>query len=238
MATMRILAHRGAHEPETPGVRANTLGAFRAARELGADGVELDVRLTRDGVLVVHHDPAPPGGAPIAGLTASELPGWIPSLAAALDACASLPVVNVEIKHSPLDPGFDPGSGIATAVAMAVTGRPDPPDPHAPMILVSSFNASTLDAFHRAAPGTPTGWLTTSHDHQVEALRTAAAGGHRAVHPPDLKTTAELVGAAHDRGLQIVVWTVNDPERMAELAGWGVDVLVTDRPALAVSVLR
>src|SRR5437763_7557885 len=110
-----ILGHRGA--PRS--ARENTIEAFVEARRLGADGVELDVRRSRDGALVVHHDPVIPGGGAIADLRVAELPPYVPFLAAALEACAGL-LVNVEIKNAPHEPGFD-GEGILAAnVASAV----------------------------------------------------------------------------------------------------------------------
>src|SRR5208282_3890957 len=90
-----IIAHRGS----TALARENTVAAFVAARDLGADGVEFDVRRTSDGELVVHHDREIPGLGPIDQLSSAELPEWLPSLGQALDACRPLEV-NVEIKHA------------------------------------------------------------------------------------------------------------------------------------------
>jgi glycerophosphoryl diester phosphodiesterase len=104
-------------------------------------------------------------------------------------------------------------------------------------VVVSSFNLATVDAFHALSP-VPTAWLTMSRYDQFEAIETAAARGHRALNPPDLAITADLVAAAHAAGLELMAWTVNDADRMAELAGWGVDVIITDRPAVAVARLR
>ena len=224
---MLILAHRGAHEPETEGVRENTLDAFRAAADLGADGVELDVRRSADGVLVVHHDAAVPGGEVIAGTPAAGLPPWLPTLAAALDATA---FVNVEIKNSPFDPDFDGAHAIAGEVAAALDGRGS--------VLVSSFNLATLDAYRAADERTPTGWLTVPGYDQLAALRSVADNGHRAVNPPYEVVTAELVAGAREAGVQVVAWTVNEPAAMERLAALGVDVVITDRPALAVATLR
>ena len=70
-----VFAHRGFHLAE----RENTLAAFAAALEIGVDGVELDVRRTLDGVLVVHHDPDV-GSLDIALSTRSDLPEYVPTL--------------------------------------------------------------------------------------------------------------------------------------------------------------
>lgn len=227
---MLVLAHRGAHDPESPGIRENTLEAFRRAAKMGADGVELDVRQTSDGVLVVHHDAALPDGRPIATAVRRDLPEWVPDLEDALAACAGLALVNVELKASPLEPGFDPEYGPARAVAELV-GRP-----HLP-VLVSSFNLAALDVFHTVAADIPTGWLTMTGFDQERAAADAAARGHSALDPPEAQVTPGLVGAVHGLGLSVVAWTVNVGPRAAELAAMGVDVLITDVPAGAQAAL-
>ncbi|HEX3426460.1 MAG TPA: glycerophosphodiester phosphodiesterase [Acidimicrobiales bacterium] len=110
-----VLAHRGASHaaPE------NTLEAFAVARRLGADGVELDVRRSADGELVVHHDAEVAGRGPVSSLAAAELPPAVPSLEAALRACSGL-VVNIELKDLPGEPGFDPTYPLPQAVARLV----------------------------------------------------------------------------------------------------------------------
>jgi glycerophosphoryl diester phosphodiesterase len=105
-----VFAHRGC----TEGFVENTLEAFAEAKRLGADGVELDVRLTADGALAVHHDPLIDGLGPVAGLTVPELPAHVPLLADALAVCEGM-VVNVEIKNDPAQPGHDPGETVAAA---------------------------------------------------------------------------------------------------------------------------
>ncbi len=132
-----VFAHRGCTEG---GLVENTLEAFAEAKRLGADGVELDVRLTADGALAIHHDPAIDGLGPLAQLTVSELPPSVPLLADALSVCEGM-VVNVEIKNEPDQPGHDVGETVAalTAVAIADAGWTD-------RVIVSSFQVSTLRA--------------------------------------------------------------------------------------------
>jgi glycerophosphoryl diester phosphodiesterase len=89
-----VIGHRGA--PQL--ARENTVDAFRAAAAAGADMVELDVRLTADGALVVHHDAELADGRHIAELAAADLPPWLPSLDESLTACEGMSV-NVEIKE-------------------------------------------------------------------------------------------------------------------------------------------
>src|SRR5271166_2724021 len=85
-----IFAHRGSCDL----ARENTVAAFAAARDLGADGVELDVHRTADGEVVVHHDAEVPGFGPIAQLMSADRPEWLPTLADVLDASRPL-LVNV-----------------------------------------------------------------------------------------------------------------------------------------------
>src|SRR4051794_5776874 len=96
-----VLGHRGSSRR----ARENTLEAFALAREDGADGVELDVHRSRDGVLLVHHDADVEGLGVLAehdaGAVRSVFP-WIPTLAEVLDECRGL-LVNIEIKNSPKD---------------------------------------------------------------------------------------------------------------------------------------
>ena len=110
-----VWAHRGCTEPaETApqGFTENTLEAFAEARRRGADGVELDVRLTADGGLAVHHDAEVPGLGPICELGVADLPAHVPLLADALGASEGM-LVNVEIKNAPQDPGWDEGEAVA-----------------------------------------------------------------------------------------------------------------------------
>ena len=93
-----VLAHRGA----SARARENTLAAFSLAADLGADWVELDVRTTADGALVLHHDPELPDGRVVAEVPVGELPHDVPTLAAALDLCDEAGLgVNVELKALP-----------------------------------------------------------------------------------------------------------------------------------------
>jgi glycerophosphoryl diester phosphodiesterase len=209
-----VIAHRGASliEPE------NTVPAFLAARRLGADWVELDVRRTADGALAVHHDAALRDGRLVQDVRAGDLPAHVPLLDVALDACGGIGV-NVEIK--------DGAGAVAADVAAAVTAWGGP-------VLVSSFDLATVDAVHDL--GVPSAWLVVGADESVVA--TARERGHQALHPWDGAVTGELVAAGRAAGLAINVWTVDDPERMRQLAAWGVDGIVTNDVEEAVRVLK
>jgi glycerophosphoryl diester phosphodiesterase len=194
--------------------------------------VELDVRRTADDALVVHHDAAIDDGRLIVESRAADLPEWLPSLETALAACDGMSV-NIEIKNSPRDPDYDADDRVAVAVA-ALVGRLDVRD----RIIVSSFNLATIAAVRVADAGIATGWLTMPGIDAMPAIATATDGGHAALHPYENTVTKELIDAAHAVGLQINTWTVDDVDRMRELASWGVDGIVTNVPDVAFEVLR
>ena len=212
--------------------RENTVEAFREAARLGADMVELDVRRTADGALVVHHDARVADLGPIVGLRTAELPAWLPSLHEALDACAGMGV-NIELKNSPVDPDYDPADAAAALVGALVVGRGDQA-----RVIVSSFNLDSVDVVHRAHPDIPTAFLTLPGLDQDWAMETAVDRGHVALHPHEASVTPELVTAAHALGLAVNTWTVDDPARMRELAAAGVDGIVTNVPDIAIATLR
>src|SRR5260221_6850843 len=168
-----VLGHRGASAvaPE------NTVAAFTRARELGADGVELDVRRTADGVLIVHHDPAVRDVGLIASLSFADLRAARPQLATlreALDACRGL-VVNAEVKCLPWEPDADTDGSV-------MRGTIDAARAHDRMMVGSSFDIAAVDPARAEAPDLATAWLT--HGQSVAAAaEIAAAHGHPWLNP-------------------------------------------------------
>lgn len=218
-----VIGHRGASAdfPE------NTLAAFEGARAQGAHWVELDVRRTADGVLVVHHDPVLADGRTIAELGAADLPETVTTLSLALAACHPMGV-NVEIKNSPHEPGHDPSGELAAATCEVIAA-----DGHGIDVLVSSFDHDTLLAVRDHSPLLATGYLVLSTTEPEDAVGMALAAGHRAVNPWDPCVTEASIVAAHEAGIEVNVWTVDDPARIVELAAWGADSVITNRPAVA-----
>ena len=210
--------------------RENTLPAFRLAREFGAGWVELDARRTCDGVVVVHHDAQLDDGRLVAALTVEELPEFVPSLAEALEECQGLGV-NIEIKNLPSDPDYDADHLVSDAVAGLVQAYLGPAN-----ALVSSFNMDALDRLHGVDSTIPLAYLFDIGD-PVSAVDRAVAHEMTAIHPYDPMVTESVVRRAHDAGLQVNVWTVNDPDRMSALADMGVDGICTDVPDVARRVL-
>jgi glycerophosphoryl diester phosphodiesterase len=223
-----VFAHRGC----TEGFTENTLEAFAEAKRLGADGVELDVRLTADGALAVHHDPVIEGLGPVADLTVPDLPAHVPLLVDALTVCEGL-VVNVEIKNDPGQPGHDPAEVVAalTAAAIAEAGWSD-------RVIVSSFQLSTLRAVQAADGRLPLGILWPFLADAAAGLAQAVAEGWSAVHPFVTGVDADLVQRAHGAGLAVNVWTVNARHHLEAFVGLGVDSVITDHLGEALSIAR
>lgn len=217
---MLVLGHRGASAAATE----NTPEAFRIADEMGADGVELDVRWVPDGRLVAAHDPLPESIADIDALA-------YPSFAEVLDACGDRMLVNVEIKNWHTDTHFDPSMAIVEPIVAEIVGRGAPA-----RWLISSFSFRTIQACRAIAPQIATAWLRFEID--VPMIERTAAAGHSAIHPWEPSVTPDLVEACHAAGLAMICWTCNDPDRIAELGAMGVDGVCTDVPDVALTALE
>ena len=221
-----VIAHRGASH----GAPENTVEAFALAVAQGADGVELDVRRTADRQLVIHHDVALPDGRVIARTSASELPSTVATFDQALDACAGL-FVNIEIKNQSDEPDFDVTEWVAHAVTARLARRGG-----GPQWLISSFRWETVARVHQVLPSVRTAWLVYEATDAV--LAACVDGGHCAVHPWVTTLTEQHVRVAHRRGLAVNTWTCDDPARIGELIGWGVDGICTNVPDRALDVRR
>lgn len=220
-----VIAHRGASRL----ARENTIEAFQLAVSVGADGVELDVRRTADGVLVVHHDAVVNDGRVIAQTPWQELPAHIPTLGDALDACDGL-WVNIEIKNDEREPDFDPDDRAAAEVLATLAERTPG------RWLLSAFRLRTIDRCRLVDPTVPTAWLTLELDERI--VETAHEHGYTAVHPWSPMVTADAVKRCHQAGLLVNTWTCNDPGHARALAAAGVDGIITDVPDVMVAALR
>lgn len=227
MPPIEIVAHRGASR-ERP---ENTGAAFQRALELGADGVELDVHLSADGTLFVHHDSVPhdvPNAAlanlDIRSLTAEQLRAFrvrgepIPTLEQVIRIVAGRITVYCELK------GAD-----TAGPAVKLLG------PLGPRAAVHSFDHRQIAVARRIAPAVPRGVLEASY-------HIAPTASMASVDARDLWMAAELIDddlvqAVHARGGRVSAWTVNAPAEMQRLASLGVDALCTDDVALCRSVL-
>jgi glycerophosphoryl diester phosphodiesterase len=223
----KVFAHRG----DTADAPDNTIEAFLAAVEHGADGVELDVRRTRDGALVVHHDAAVAGLGPIAALAFRELPSHVALLGDALEVLEPIEV-NVEIKNDPDEPGYDPTGSLSHDVAALLVECAD-----LERIVVSSFDLGTLDALNEAGAGIATGLLLGLDADPLDGVTLALRHGFGAVHPFVLGVDADVLDAAHRAGLDVNTWTVNARHDLVAMVSLGVDVVITDVLALALEVV-
>ena len=240
------MAHRGASST-TP---ENTLPAFEEAARAGADVVELDVRLTRDRVPVVLHDPdvsaTTDGAGQVHTLTVEEVKGLdaggggprveVPTLEEALRVMDLSGVgVDLEIKNIPGEEAFDsPDESVLTAVLESLdrVGFAGP-------VLVSSFNWITIEASRRLAPDIATGFLTVAAIDPRAALDYARQQGHAFVLPHAVAVVdagGAFVREAHAEGVRVGTWTVDDETTLERMFGWGVDAVASNDPALAVAV--
>jgi glycerophosphoryl diester phosphodiesterase len=236
----RLIAHRGAatHGPE------NTLAAMREGAQRGARWVEFDVRLSGDGIPVIHHDETldrTTNGAgevrskTLQALQALDAGSWfdpafkgepVPSLEEMLALCRSLNLgMNVEIKPSP---GQEAETTLEALRCLERSGRTDD-------ILISSFKADSLAAARDAAPEIPRGMLygalPIDWRAQVQDL------GCSSIHPSQrLLDGPESVDAFQSAGLLVLVYTVNDRRRADELLSWGADAIITDDLAVMAGI--
>lgn len=228
-----ICAHRGASAAHPD----NTISAFGGARAEGADWVELDVRITRDGALVVSHDATYADGRGVWATPGEDRPDGVLLLHTALDACAGMGV-NVEIKNSPGDLGTVDGVPVARnlavceAVVALLAARTDGQE-----IVISSFDEDTLKRVRSLEPSFDTAYLVFDLLGDPGLPDRAAAAGDVAVNPWDPLVDGAFVRRCDALGLLVNSWTVDDPDRICELARMGVHSIITNQPANARAAL-
>ncbi|MCP3999035.1 MAG: glycerophosphodiester phosphodiesterase [bacterium] len=228
-----VLGHRGA----SAHAGDNTIEAFELALAHGADGVELDVRFTADGIVVLHHDADVGEMGPLIYhdfATVRSTHPEIPTLDEALTVLGDL-IINVEIKNSPMDADFDPDHEMATAVARWVAQH-DIRD----RVVVTSFNPDTVAAVRSADPAIVTGRLVHPGFDIAENAETIVSAGHTWLAPyvSDVVANAEsVVEAAHSAGLRVIVWTVDEPADISILVSAGVDGIISNDPRATLALI-
>ena len=228
-----VFAHRGgsALAPE------NTMDAFANGLSLGADGIELDVHLSRDGVVVAHHDVTvdrtTPGRGAVAALTAAELARLdVPALGDVLARFRNLRVI-IELKVNSVE--------LAAAV-VDVVRRADAVD----RVCLGSFGWRVLRAARAIEPALAT---SAAREEVRWALYRSWVGwpsrraSYAGFQVPEFSGTTRIVSRrfvelAHHAGLGVQVWTVDREDDARRLLGWGVDALITDRPDALVPLVR
>ena len=236
-----IFAHRGAsaYAPE------NTLAAFNLAVEQGADGIELDAKLSADGHVVVVHDstlerttgaPDPVKNMALGDLHALDAGSYfsedfkgekIPTLEEVFEELGKKTLINVELTNYTTRRDH-----LVETVCMLVKrfGLQD-------RVLFSSFIGSNLAKVRSYLPRAQTGLLA------LPGLLGAwhrsfgfAFGKYDALHPNLKNATQEQIYFVHRLKRRVHVWTVNEERDMRRLFKWGVNAIFTDDPSLAVKV--
>lgn len=243
--TVAVAAHRGGALlwPE------NTLLAYRNALALGADFLETDVHLSRDGELVVLHDPTldrtTTGQGAVRDFTAAQLGGirlkgadgvvtdeGVPTLAQLLELLwPSSARLLLEIK---VGPGRERYAGIEekTLAAVKQRGLMD-------RVVIMAFEAATIRRVRELEPAVPTTLLVSRvrvERERVaarEAVKWATAAGATDLGIDHRVLDADVVADARAAGLRVAAWTVNEETDIRRVLGLGVDIVISDRPDLA-----
>lgn len=231
-----IIAHRG-----VPGrAPENTLSSFRLALAEGADGIELDVHLSRDGVPVVLHDPmmdrTTAGSGRVDALTASEIQAapiptseggaeHIPTLREVLQLIPPPVFLNIEIK-APSAPvsGAGPPPNAKDALIAAVAATVNAAGWGPERYFISSFDHALLRLMAQRQPDVALAALASGAPEDIAALP------GRIVNPKHTAVTPEWVTAARRAGRQIFPWTANDQASWGRLVTAGVSGIITDTP--------
>lgn len=236
-----IFAHRGAsaHAPE------NTLAAFEMALAENADGIELDVKLSADGHVVVIHDMTVDRTTSAHGrvkdLSLADLRTLgagsffsekfqsekIPTLEEVFETVGKRTFINVELTNY-----NSPRDDLVESVCMLVKkfGLQE-------RVMFSSFFASNLSKARSILPEVPRGLLAFNGLLGAWARSFGFAfGTYQALHPNLTDTTRQQMQRVHRLNRRVHVWTVNAAEDMRRLFNWGVDGIFTDDPQLAVQV--
>ena len=228
-----VFAHRGGSKigPE------NTIEAFDRGLTAGADGLELDVHLSRDRIVVVHHDATldrtTRARGPLADRTASELAQLdVPTLRDVLERYPHIGII-IELKEA--------GSALARAVVDEVRRAGA-----AHRVCLGSFSRSALRAARAIAPDIATSgarfevrmalyrsWCGVSPGRvPYQAFQVPETSGSTRVVSP------RFVELAHKAGIAVQVWTVDEPDDIRRLLDWGVDGIISDRPDVAAEIVR
>lgn len=231
---MLLLAHRGA-SADAP---ENTLAAFREAVRQRADGVELDAMCCGSGEVVVCHDerldrlaglPWEVARTPLWKLRRAEVgaplgfaPGRVPLLEEVLAELPAPMLINIELKCEALD-----DRGLSEKVGALVTAAN-----LVERVVVSSFNALCLARLARAFPQIRRGYLIDpDKPFWLHGGLIAPVVSTWSIHPPAASCSPRRIAAWHRGGYKVAAWTVDDPGEARRLREWGVDYLITNRPA-------
>jgi len=246
----RVIAHRGANHLAPQ----NTIPAFEKAVQLGAQGMENDVHLTRDGEIVICHDytidETSNGTGFISDYSYEELLRFdfggyfseeyrgtkIPTLAECFEVCRPMALLNVEIKsprdaHSPIA-----RRTVALARDMGLMEQ----------LLISSFDKDILAAARAADPSVQTALLYSIDEKECPNLADlledyvgfAKSIGVNALHPFLMYMDEDYCENCHKAGLRVHPWTANKEFAIEAFVEWGCDGIITDLPDLALEIVK
>lgn len=229
---MEIFAHRGASgdHPE------NTLIAVERALDLGADGIEIDLQLADNQVMVFHDrwlNPITNGQGRLRDLTfeqlrAVEVAGsqQIPTFMEVLDCMQGRGLLNAELKHKEV---VEPALKVLESACREFGFAPE-------QIIISSFHHRSIMQLKERWPQYQYAGLTASVPLDLSAF--AQRIGCNAVHMDINNLDEDLIQDAHQRGLKVRVYTVDEPDDLKLLKTLGVDGIFTNFPARAIRQLR
>lgn len=229
------LAHRGARKqaPE------NTLPAFRRAAELGADGIELDAQLSRDGIAVIMHDfsldKTTTGRGRVSDFSLTELKQLdagchfsaefagttIPTLEEVFAALGPVLLINVELKSIAVQ-----DNGLEAEVIRLIENFNLQDS-----VMLSSFNPFALQRAHQINPKIKRGYLWAPDLPWFMRWKLFRPFAHEDMFHPEWQTvSARMVRRTHAKNRLLNVWTTNQPDDMRRMIGFGVDAIMTDYP--------
>ncbi len=237
--SFRIIAHRGAsgYAPE------NTLSAFQKGLELGANMIELDIHLSRDGELVVIHDPTlertTNGTGYIKNYTVKELKQFhaskrfesyqgeqIPMLQEVFDLAKKRAAFAIEIKNGPiLYPDIE-------KKLVRLIEKNDLVDD----TIVIAFYHPSLKEIKRLNPDLKTGILYAGG--LIEPWKVAETVGANALHPKYDYIMADVIAEAHKRDYLVYPWTINTPREIEQWLDYGVDGIASDFPDFLAGIAK
>ena len=231
-----LIGHRGF----PMAARENTVPSFEAALEAGCDGIELDVRMTQDGELVVHHDPVAVNDAgPVtietstwAALKALRFQGTdggygIAHLDSVLRALSGRGLLNIEVK---------PAGKRAAEVAEKICAAADKVRPRE-SVLISSFDLDVLAAVLRKEKGVLLGYLFSSTDALNQLENSEVVDTLTALHPRHDMVDEAFMKRARERGFDVHTWTVDEAADARRVLGLGVTSVITNRPDICGRIL-
>ena len=237
-----LFAHRGdlAHAPE------NTLPAFQQALQKGADGIELDAKLTADGHVIVIHDSTVDrttdgsgrvASLPLEAIRKLDAGKWfnekfagtkVPLLEEVFEVVGKDKMINIELKNYATS-----GGGLVIKVCELIKRHNNHNQ-----ILFSSFFPSTLKIAAQTLPEIPRGLLAMSGLLGLWARSFGFMfGDYQALHAHISSTSREQMQRVHRLKRRVHVWTANKPEEINRLKEWGVDGIITDDPQTAIRAL-